>query len=85
LCGVPLVGYAGERETTDRARSDLSHDVVEVEHFPEMQQRLGHAYTQGEVDRLYLAERARVGAHDRVRWLYPVGWGAARHAFALMP
>jgi len=34
---------------------------------------LGRRWTQEEIDRRYLAERRRLGASDRIRWLYPAG------------
>lgn len=40
------------------------HDAIRV---------LGRRWTQAEIDRRYVAERNRVGADARLRWLYPAG------------
>jgi hypothetical protein len=47
---------------------------------------IGRTFTQREIDRAYLEERARTPADERAKWLYPIGDSGAEHDItAYMP
>lgn len=80
-----IPGISSARELLDRAPSGVlvQFAPLNVAHAWVPHAFLGRTFSQDEINRLYLTERAAMRRRRRAAWLHPVTMGA-HHPFALM-
>ena len=84
---IPGVSDAGALLAAVPADVVVQFGPLDVSHLRVTDQlAIGWTFTQREIDRAYLEERARMPVDERAKWLYPIGASAAEHDItAYMP